>query len=175
MRSSVTPDHRSTGASGSAARIILIALALIGIDQATKWWITRWLGPSAAEHRKDLAGRFLAFEYAENTGAAFGLLAGRPWLVTGLAMLVAVGFAVLLLRELAGSPVVGAVVGLVLGGAAGNLIDRIRLGYVVDFIAVGPWPNFNVADAAITGGALLVAIALVRGDASTGDRRDRRS
>jgi lipoprotein signal peptidase len=60
--------------------------------------------------------------------------------------------------------------GLLLGGAFGNLIDRIRLGYVVDFVAVGVWPKFNVADSAITVGVALLALQLMT-DGAKGDRQ----
>ena len=51
---------------------------------------------------------------------------------------------------------------LVLGGAAGNLIDRLRFGYVVDYVGVGPWPTFNVGDMAIVVGAALIAVVVLR-------------
>jgi signal peptidase II len=57
--------------------------------------------------------------------------------------------------------------GAIAGGALGNLIDRIRLGYVVDFISVGSWPNFNVADSAVTIGALLLCWGWLRSNVST--------
>jgi signal peptidase II len=59
-----------------------------------------------------------------------------------------------------------AATGAIAGGAIGNLLDRVRLGYVVDFIAIGPWPNFNVADSAITMGALLLCWGWLRTNVS---------
>jgi len=149
-------------------RVILIALGVIVLDQATKQAIVEWIGTGAVENRWEFAGRVLAFEYVENTGVAFGMLAGRPGLVSIFAIAVAalllVVLGALLRADLSRSPVMQAAVGAVLGGAIGNLIDRLRVGYVIDFIAVGAWPKFNIADSAITVGVAVMVIALLRDD-----------
>lgn len=156
---------RARAVPGKRAWIVAaIALLVISFDQLTKWWVTAWLGPPATTRRRDLLGEVLAFEYVENTGAAFGVLASQPWLVSILAGVVAVLVAVTLLRESSGAPASIVVAGLLLGGALGNLIDRARLGHVIDFIAVGSWPRFNVADSAISVGAALAAIVLIRAE-----------
>jgi len=149
-------------------RIILITLGVIVLDQATKQAIVEWIGTGAVENRWEFAGRVLAFEYVENTGVAFGMLAGRPGLVSIFAIAVAalllVVLGALLRADLSRSPVMQAAVGAVLGGAIGNLIDRFRVGYVIDFIAVGAWPKFNIADSAITVGVAVMVIALLGDD-----------
>lgn len=144
--------------------IAILALTVITFDQIMKWAIVEWLGPGASDHRWEVAGRLLAFEYVENTGAAFGLFAGRPWLVSGLAIAMAVLFVLLVASHLEGNPANQLATGLILGGAAGNLLDRLRLGYVIDFIAIGTWPKFNVADAAVTLGVVAVGLASLRDD-----------
>lgn len=149
-------------------RLVIIALAVIALDQATKRVIVEWIGPEAVGHRWELAGRLLALEYVENTGIAFGLFAGRTGVVSVLAIAVGallVGALVAFLRaDIKRNPVIQGALGAVIGGAIGNLIDRIRVGYVIDFIAVGTWPKFNVADSTITLGVATMVIALLRED-----------
>lgn len=105
---------------------------------------------------------FLRLVYTQNTGIAFSFLAnygewGR-WLLAALAAAVIIVLAVLLHRR--PRPLESAGLTLLMGGAFGNLIDRLRLGYVVDFIdvhwGVYHWPAFNIADSAITAGAALL-------------------
>lgn len=141
----------------------LIALLVVAADQLSKIWIRSNLlvGQSLFE-----AG-FFRITHVHNTGAAFGLFQGQSFLLTIVAL---VGITVLLVYTLViyrkfplldnrlGKPVLG----LVLGGAVGNLIDRLRFGYVTDFIDVGLWPAFNIADSAITVGVILLAYSLLR-------------
>jgi signal peptidase II len=127
-----------------------IALGIVLVDQATKLVILRTLGRGADASRHDLMGSLLALDFVRNTGVAFGMLQGRQWLVSILAIAVLAGFLIGFGRDLPLSRLARVGVGLIVGGAIGNLIDRIRLGYVVDFIAVGSFPRFNVADSAIT-------------------------
>lgn len=118
--------------------------------------------------RHDLVGKWLAIEYAENRGAAFGVLSGLGPLLT----LGSVAIVVLLLgqyrRQANPRPWQTVALGLIVGGAAGNLLDRVRLGYVIDFIAVGPWPNFNVADSAISVGVALLFWGWFRAETGSG-------
>jgi signal peptidase II len=151
---------------------LAVAVTVLVLDQATKAWITS----SMVSHdvRVIIEG-FLRLRYTENTGAAFGLFQG--W--TGALSIVAVAIISILVlsasRIGSGSRVLLLALGLVLGGATGNLTDRIRLGYVVDFIEVyGPhvdlngtiytFPVFNVADSAITVGVLLIIATMLFGN-----------
>ena len=111
----------------------------------------------------------LELAYAENTGAAFSFLhdAGgwQRWFFAGIAAVVGIGIAIWMARLKADQRLLLSSLALVLGGAIGNLIDRVRFGYVVDFIAVH-WhdhyfPAFNVADSAITIGAGLMLLDMV--------------
>ena len=140
---------------------------VIAIDQVTKAIASKSLGRDADTHRFEMLGSLLAFEYIENTGAAFGVLEGQGIILT----LVATAIVALLiwryLRVGQSSPLVGASLGLLVGGAFGNVIDRVRLGYVVDFVAVGVWPKFNVADSAVTVGVVLVVWSMSREDITT--------
>jgi len=130
--------------------LYLLPLLILVADQVLKLVMIRWLGPDAERHRWELAGRLVAFEYVENRGAAFGIFPGQTTLLTAVALLIVAVCIVLMRREVRTNPAASLAIGLIVGGALGNLLDRIRLGYVVDFIAVGIWPRFNLADSIIT-------------------------
>jgi signal peptidase II len=133
---------------------LAVAAPVIALDRIAKDAVVGAIGPGAPNHRIDLIGRWVALEYAENRGAAFGLFGAQSPLLplAAVVIVLAVGVAYARVRQPPLALTLAA--GLVLGGAVGNLIDRFRLGHVVDFIAVGPWPNFNVADSAITIGVV---------------------
>ena len=146
-------------------RWLALSLAVVAIDQLTKGYAREVL-----QFREPVVVLpMLSLTLTYNPGAAFSLLseAGgwQRWLLAGIALAVSVGLVVWLVRLPAGSgrwlPVA---LSLVLGGALGNLWDRIALGVVVDFVDVhwGPhhWPAFNVADSAVTvGAAILIAVS----------------
>jgi signal peptidase II len=157
--------RRSDGWTGRPRRalVTLVVVLTVVADQMVKVAIRQWIGPASNAHRWEVAGPILAFEYVENRGAAFGLFAGQ----TEVLVIAALGAAIILtgalIRLAAQSTLVALGLGLVGGGALGNLIDRVRLGYVVDFVAVGVWPKFNIADIAITIGLLLLGWYAVNG------------
>lgn len=135
-------------------------------DQMTKAWAVRRLrlGDTVS-----VIDGFLVFGYAENTGIAFGQFQeggefGR-WLLAALAALAAVGVLFYFFRAKGTEDRVLGACALLLAGIAGNLTDRLRLGYVVDFIELHlgsfQWPTFNVADAAICVGAGLLALDII--------------
>ena len=133
--------------------LFLALVAALGLDQLTKWVITSnmaW-GQSIPEEG------FFRITHVHNTGSAFGLFQGHGMILTVIAF-VAVAAMIWLYRS---SPMpsllMRAALGLQMGGAIGNLIDRLRLGYVVDFIDVGPWPVFNVADSSVVVGIAILA------------------
>ncbi len=142
---------------------IVVALLIVAADQATKWAIVEWVDL----YDKVPINSFINITHQQNTGAAFSVLAGaggwQRWFFVGLASLVSIMITVWLWRIRTQGPLVlMAGLSLVLGGAVGNLIDRIRFGYVTDFIQVWfgswPFPSFNVADSAISVGAALLII-----------------
>jgi signal peptidase II len=152
-------------AAGSGTRRVAVAVvvmaAVVVCDQLTKWWaLTRLVdGPVHVIGTLD-------FELALNRGSAFSLFRGQSFLLVVVAGVLVVGLLVLVWR----SPTLGraAVLGLILGGALGNLADRLFRadhGAVVDFIALHFWPTFNVADASIVVGCGLLLISLVRSPA----------
>jgi signal peptidase II len=135
-----------------------VLVAVVGVDQAFKLVVasTHPLGGSTA-----LLDGILSLTYIRNPGAAFGLLPQVPVLVPALIALTLLS--VLFYNEarwVAPTRVQGALA-LLAGGAVGNLIDRVRLGAVVDYIDIHIWPVFNVADLAVTVGAALLVISLV--------------
>ena len=145
---------------------LAIALAVILLDQFTKTLIIGFfeLGDSRT------VTSFFNLVRVHNTGAAFSFLAGaadwQRWFFIALGVL-ATGFIVWMLRRHGGQRLFGWALALVLGGAVGNVIDRLLHGHVVDFIQVhyGGWyfPSFNVADSAISvGAALLILDELLR-------------
>jgi signal peptidase II len=138
---------------------VAVAVGIVVADQATKAIVLRLLAPSG---KLELIGRALAIEYVENRGAAFGVLGSLGPLVTVLAALVLATLLVYYHRAVTKSPWLVWAVGLIDGGAIGNLSDRLWLGHVVDFVTVGPWPTFNLADAAITVGVALLAVHFLR-------------
>jgi len=133
------------------ARFFAIAAAVVAADQLTKLIVVRTI-PEGGHVR--VLGNFLVISHIRNSGAAFGTLRGFGGVLAMIA-LVGVGiFAVVAWRQ--PTTIVGIAAGLVAGGAAGNLVDRIARGTVVDFVDFRFWPAFNVADSAITVGAVLL-------------------
>ena len=136
----------------------LIAGFTLVADQLTKSLVAASFMPGES---LPLVPRVLHLTYVQNTGAAFGLFKGQHALFIVLSLVVIVWIAREFLTKRPASRAVAWGYALVLGGAAGNLIDRVRLGYVVDFLDLRVWPVFNVGDSAITiGVALLVWRAL---------------
>ena len=140
-----------------------VAALVVVADQITKWAIVEWV----ALYERVPLNSFINLTHQRNTGAAFSLLADaggwQRWFFIVLASVVSVVLAVWLWRiRNQGHAILAAGLALVLGGAVGNLIDRILLGYVTDFIQVWfgswPFPSFNVADAGISVGAALLII-----------------
>jgi len=105
---------------------------------------------------------WLWFRLTSNTGATLGLLRGHNLIFLVVSTLVVVAVAVVVLRGAAPGPLGAAALGAVAGGATSNVVDRIRLGGVIDFIEVHLWPTtFNLADAAIRIGVVLLVLALL--------------
>lgn len=159
---------QTTGRAQVASRLRLVAgaAAVVATDQITKLLIVRTI--PEGDHVRIFDG-WLAASHIRNSGAAFGTLRGFPGLLALAAVAGAVVFAVMVWRL--PSPVAGMAAALVSGGALGNLTDRlfrgpVGRGTVVDFVDFRYWPAFNVADAAITIGALLFVLFTGRWRAS---------
>ncbi len=147
--------------------IAIIAVAFAS-DQTSKFIVSRYLDPHASI---DVIPSFFQLSLVHNHGAAFGILSGVEEPVRSIALisLSVAAFAILIylyMQRPAGDRLVACSIALISGGAIGNLTDRIRLGYVVDFLDVYVrsyhWPTFNVADSCITIGMLLIMASMWR-------------
>lgn len=165
------PDESSNAPSvvppGAVRRAVLAALAVVGLDQVTKWWALRSLKDGLVD-----VGIF-DFRLIYNTGASFGLGSGYGAIIGVVALVVALGlivFARTVPRRFS-----QVLLGLIAGGAIGNVIDRLfrvnptgadgfMRGAVIDFIDFRWWPVFNVADMAVVCGAVLLVLAGMRED-----------
>ena len=132
-----------------------VACLTIGLDQLAKFAIRSCLHPTQSI---PVIPSVLHLTYVQNTGAAFGLFRGHPGVFLLLSVVVAAWIVLELVRRRphARSTEVG--LALILGGAIGNVVDRLRFGYVIDFLDVRVWPVFNLADSAITIGVALLLL-----------------
>ncbi len=139
-----------------------LGLTVLTLDQLTKVWAVATLGPEPYTRVMPLGPEWLRFVYTQNTGVAFSLFQGMPLFFTITSIVITAGVIYAYAAHLPNrQPWVQVAMGLLLGGAIGNIVDRLRLGYVVDFIAVGWWPVFNLADSAITVGVTMLAGYLI--------------
>ena len=149
-----------------SAIILILPIIMVFVDQMTKYFI---VSTYAIHTGEAIINNFFYFYYTQNTGSAFSFLADKSWgiwVLTGFSTLLAVIVFIYLIKSLkVNEYMVAASLSLLLAGAIGNLIDRFRLHYVVDFIRFdfGSWtfPIFNVADiCAVVGTLLIISIML---------------
>jgi signal peptidase II len=139
-----------------------LGLLVFAGDQLSKVWVVVALGPTPMLRGISLGPRWLNLVYAQNTGVAFGLFQNLPQLFTITSVLITVGAVYVYVFHLPNRAAwVQVSMGLILGGAVGNIVDRLRLGSVIDFISVGWWPVFNLADSAISVGVVALAAYLI--------------
>ena len=148
--------HRVLGRSG----VILIAVAVALSDQLSKAWITDVLGGDGRSLQA--VPGLLDLRLVHNTGAAFSMLRGSTAVLGLLSLVVVIAVLIWLWRQPRLPIWQGLAIGLLLGGSLGNGIDRWRLGYVVDFLALVPidFPIFNPADVAINLAVICFAVDL---------------
>ena len=136
-----------------------LAASILATDQLTKAWLTSFLTPGESVRVVDDLIRLV---HGQNAGGLFGLFQGQA-LPFALVSLVVVGLIVAYHGRSGRNPYLSITLGLLLGGALGNLFDRVRLGYVVDFVDAGigsvRWYTFNLADAAVSFAILLLLAA----------------
>ncbi|WP_304454242.1 signal peptidase II [Nocardiopsis sp. YSL2] len=159
--------------------LLLVALTAILVDLATKQWV---LSTFSEGESVDVIGSFLQFTLVFNTGAAFSLGTGYTWVFTIIASCVVLVIAYIGRRVR--SVWWGVTLGLMMGGAAGNLVDRFFRdpapfhGAVVDFIRLPNYPVFNIADSCVVVGAILVVVLTFKGLGMDGtiveDARDKK-
>jgi signal peptidase II len=155
----------------SGARWLWASLAVLAVDRATKYAIERYTSPL---YRHSVISDVVVLVHSQNPGIAFSIFSNSksPWLaplliVSSTAVIVLLAWMIATNR--AGGALAQCGLALILGGAAGNVLDRVIHGGVTDFLEVRLWtyiwPAFNVADSAITIGALLVLFELLFGGA----------
>ncbi|TWH64058.1 signal peptidase II [Azomonas agilis] len=167
----------SMGSLGKLPWLWLSLLVLV-LDQATKFYFENTL---TLYQRIEVIEGYFSWTLAYNTGAAFSFLAAESgwqrWFFAVIALAVSIVLVVWLKRLKAHESWTAIALALILGGALGNLYDRVVLGHVIDFILVhwqNRWffPAFNIADTAITLGALLLALDMFKGNQSGGSAHD---
>ena len=139
-----------------------VALSVLVLDQLTKQYVVSNLRPGIPWNPIESLRNYISLTYITNTGAAFGMFPafGTFFAVVAVVVVVAILF---YHRQLSsGHWTMQLGLGLQLGGAFGNLTDRLRWGHVIDFIDVKVWPVFNVADSSIVIGVALLALSLLR-------------
>jgi signal peptidase II len=140
---------------------VVVAAIVVVIDQVTKAMAISAFGPPEDLRSKSIIPKLLDFRHDENTGAAFSLFQGRSTTLLLIGVIV-IGVLIYYYRALPqGNPVLRLAVGGVLGGAVGNIIDRVRLGHVTDWIHFTHYPTFNFADSCITVGMFTLAFYLL--------------
>lgn len=145
-----------------APDLLAIGAVVVALDQIAKYATVRYFADKNPYHAVEILGTWLRYIYVENRGAAFGLLQGQLplFVLTAIIVVPAVFY---FYRSLTNEPwFVRLSLGLLLGGTLGNFIDRVRQGYVVDFLDMGigstRWPTYNLADASFVIGTVILGL-----------------
>lgn len=144
--------------------LLLMILLLIGADQLVKYWAAtslREVGSMGFIHIGDT--KIFDLTYLENRGAIFGSMAGQKWFLIGFTSIVILGAVIAFIRTRGRSKLLSFSLALLIAGGIGNIIDRIRLGYVIDMIELKlfRFAIFNVADICVTVAVFLILIYMV--------------
>jgi signal peptidase II len=176
--STTQPAPAADDATGPRPRrrvrlLVTVAVVILAVDIVTKVLAVRLLTPGQPV---SIVGDTVTWTLVRNSGAAFSMATGYTWILTLIATAVVIGITWMGRRLVSPWWAIG--LGMILGGALGNLVDRFfrwpgpLQGHVVDFLSVGWWPVFNMADASVVGGAaLLVGLSLFGYDFDTTGRR----
>jgi len=157
----ISVAERPLGASWPQwVSLATVALAGLGADQLTKAIVTNRLGLNDEVH---VTGPF-SIHHVTNSGIAFGLFASATAIVIFLTTLAVAWMLYFFARSGSRHPVLPVALGLVIGGSVSNLVDRVRLGHVTDFLDFRYWPAFNLADTFIVVGVAALLLALVASD-----------
>ena len=147
--------------------ILAVAAVIIGFDQWTKNLVRQNIPDYTSMIPFPALGEYFVFEHVHNYGAAFGILQGHGEFFIVVAFIVSVVILVYAVRSLTpDQKFIRVLLGMEMGGALGNVIDRITQGYVTDFVKMGIpgvyyWPNYNIADSAIVLGVIGLAGLLI--------------
>jgi signal peptidase II len=161
---------RPRGTLSRLASSCAMAGVVVGADQLTKWLATTVLAELPSQS-VPVVGDLFRLTYVYNRGAAFGILQDRTFFFVVVSLFVVAMIVASYRYFPVTGPMLHIALGLQLGGAMGNLVDRVRLGYVVDFLDLALFPVFNIADAAIVIGVGILAYHLLRNPDSSLVRR----
>lgn len=149
---------------------VVLVLGLIALDQWVKWWTVANIGGAAFDgvafsgvwlrEPEPFIPKILGLNFATNTGGGWSILSEHTWLLTAFSAVVALVILVVLIRRTVRHPFGVISLAVLLAGAIGNLIDRVRLGYVVDMFEVlfMDYPIFNVADICVVCGGIVFCV-----------------
>ena len=146
--------------------LAIVALAAVAADQITKHVVASSI---ALDSAVDLVGPF-SIRHVQNSGIAFGLFSSATVIVIVLTTVAVAWMLVFFARSGARHPALPVALGLLIGGSVSNLVDRVRLGYVTDFLDLRWWPAFNLADASIVVGVAVLLGSLLLSDRSQSPR-----
>ena len=149
--------------------VLLVAGIIITLDQLTKEWVRDNIPKFSSMIPIPALGEYFVFEHVDNYGAAFGILQNQGSLFIVIAVVVAIAIMVYVRYLPIDQTFVRFLLGLQLGGAVGNLLDRINQGFVTDFVKMGIpgvyyWPNYNIADSSIVIGVIALGIYIIMDD-----------
>jgi signal peptidase II len=157
----VDPETEIKPASNRERWILyIVAITVIVLDQWSKYLVKANLELYTYYAPIPEIENFFRLSHVTNTGMAFGLFPSGGWLFTLLAPIVSIAIIIYNQKLEPGNRLLRLALGLQLGGALGNLIDRLTQGYVTDFMDFGPWPVWNIADLAVVSGTVLLAFVL---------------
>lgn len=149
--------------------VLVVAGIIITFDQITKEWVRNNIPKFSSMIPIPALGEYFVFEHVDNYGAAFGILQNQGMLFVVIAIVVAIAILVYVRYLPVEQTFVRFLLGLQLGGAVGNLVDRINQGFVTDFVKMGVpgvyyWPNYNIADSSIVVGVIALGIYIMVDD-----------
>ena len=149
--------------------VLLVAGIIITLDQLTKEWVRLNIPKYGSIIPIPALGEYFVFEHVDNYGAAFGILQNQGMLFVVIAVVVAIAILFYVRYLPTEHNFVRILLGLQLGGAVGNLVDRINQGFVTDFVKMGIpgvyyWPNYNIADSSIVIGVIALGIYIIIDD-----------
>jgi signal peptidase II len=149
--------------------VLVVAGIVIVLDQWSKQWVRQSIPDYTSMIPIPALGEYFVFEHVHNYGAAFGILQNQGNFFIIIAVVVVIAILAYVRYLPTDDWIVRLLLGLMLGGAVGNVIDRINQGFVTDFVKMGIpgvyyWPNYNIADSAIVGGVIGLGIYVVVDD-----------
>ena len=145
----------------SFAFCITLSMIFFALDQLSKFWVINSLKPVGSIN---IISGLLSFTYVENTGAAFGIFQGQRGLLIAIVLLIVCAALWALYTNKFSNPLERLSISMIISGGLGNLLDRVRYGFVVDFIDINQlfeYPMFNVADCFVVVGAILMVAAVM--------------